>query len=108
VSSGCPLITTRMVPSISISRTQIQAPTREANWLPAPKGVPISPWPLCAESDALTGKWNPPAVMRRGADFVAGAIDNGDHSLNRGIGICHASRPLRCGAPLDGLIKRFA
>jgi hypothetical protein len=38
---------------------------KEVNWLPAPKG----PFNLCMrlygpKSDALTGKWNPPAVIR--------------------------------------------
>ena len=38
---------------------------KEANWLPAPKG----PFNLCLrlygpKSEALTGKWNPPPVMR--------------------------------------------
>jgi hypothetical protein len=38
---------------------------KEVNWLPAPKG----PFNLCMrlyapKSDALTGKWNPPAVMK--------------------------------------------
>ena len=38
---------------------------KEANWLPAPKG----PLNLCMrlygpKSDALTGKWNPPPVMK--------------------------------------------
>jgi hypothetical protein len=38
---------------------------KEANWLPAPKG----PFNLCMrlyapKSDALTGKWNPPPVMK--------------------------------------------
>src|SRR5208283_5202550 len=38
---------------------------KEANWLPAPKG----PFNLCMrlyapKSEALTGKWNPPPVMR--------------------------------------------
>ena len=41
------------------------APDKEANWLPAPKGE----FNLCMrlyapKSDALTGKWNPPPVMR--------------------------------------------
>jgi hypothetical protein len=38
---------------------------KEANWLPAPKG----PFNLCLrlyapKSEALTGKWNPPPIMR--------------------------------------------
>jgi hypothetical protein len=38
---------------------------KEANWLPAPKG----PFNLCLrlyapQSQALTGKWNPPPIMR--------------------------------------------
>ena len=38
---------------------------KEANWLPAPKG----PFNLCLrlyapKSEALTGKWNPPPVMK--------------------------------------------
>jgi len=40
-------------------------PDKEVNWLPGPKG----PFNLCLrlyapKSDALTGKWNPPPVMR--------------------------------------------
>src|ERR1700726_1067062 len=40
---------------------------KEANWLPAPKGA----FNLCMrlyapKSEALTGKWNPPLVMRSG------------------------------------------
>jgi hypothetical protein len=38
---------------------------KEANWLPAPKGL----FNLCLrlyapKSEALTGKWNPPPIMR--------------------------------------------
>jgi hypothetical protein len=38
---------------------------KEANWLPAPK----APFNLCMrlygpKAEALTGKWNPPAVKR--------------------------------------------
>jgi hypothetical protein len=41
------------------------SPDKEANWLPAPKG----PFNLCLrlyapKFEALTGKWNPPPVMR--------------------------------------------
>ena len=40
---------------------------KEANWLPAPKG-PFNPYHgLYVRSDALTGKWNPPAVMKANA-----------------------------------------
>jgi hypothetical protein len=38
---------------------------KESNWLPAPKGPFNLTMRLYApKSDALTGKWNPPAVMR--------------------------------------------
>jgi hypothetical protein len=40
-------------------------PAKEANWLPAPKGSFNLTMRLYApKSDALTGKWNPPPVMR--------------------------------------------
>jgi hypothetical protein len=43
---------------------------KEANWLPAPKGEFNLTMRLYApESDALTGKWNPPMV-RRTSDTV--------------------------------------
>jgi hypothetical protein len=38
---------------------------KEANWLPAPKGAFNLTMRLYApRSDALTGKWNPPPVMK--------------------------------------------
>ncbi len=38
---------------------------KEANWLPAPKGPFNLTMRLYApKADALTGKWNPPAVMK--------------------------------------------
>ena len=46
---------------------QNEAPSKdkEANWLPAPKGPFTLTMRLYApKSDALTGKWNPPPVMR--------------------------------------------
>jgi hypothetical protein len=40
-------------------------PDKEANWLPAPKGPFNLTMRLYApKSDALTGKWNPPPVMK--------------------------------------------
>jgi hypothetical protein len=48
-----------------IFRTRAQGAAKEDNWLPAPKG----PFNLCMrlyvpKAEALTGKWNPPPVMR--------------------------------------------
>ena len=41
---------------------------KEANWLPAPKGPFNLTMRLYApKADALTGKWNPPAVVKTGA-----------------------------------------
>ena len=38
---------------------------KEANWLPAPKGAFNLTMRLYApKSDALTGKWNPPPVVK--------------------------------------------
>ena len=38
---------------------------KEANWLPAPKGPFNLLMRLYApKSEALTGKWNPPSIMR--------------------------------------------
>jgi hypothetical protein len=45
---------------------------KEANWLPAPKGPYTLTMRLYApKSDALTGKWNPPAVIKAGAPSIA-------------------------------------
>ena len=42
-------------------------PSKEANWLPAPEGPFNLTMRLYApKSDALTGKWNPPPVMKAG------------------------------------------
>jgi hypothetical protein len=38
---------------------------KEANWLPAPKGpFNITMRLYAPKQDALTGKWNPPAITR--------------------------------------------
>lgn len=43
-------------------------PAKEANWLPAPKGPFNLTMRLYApKPDALTGKWNPPPVMKEGS-----------------------------------------
>ena len=49
---------------------------KEANWLPAPKGPFNLTMRLYApKSDALTGKWNPPPVVKASrADAVGDAI----------------------------------
>ena len=36
---------------------------KEANWLPAPKAMRL----YAPKSDALTGKWNPPPVVKSAA-----------------------------------------
>jgi hypothetical protein len=47
---------------------------KEANWLPAPKGPFNLTMRLYApKSDALTGKWNPPPVMREAQPTLAPA-----------------------------------
>ena len=46
---------------------------KEANWLPAPKGAFNLLMRLYApQSEALTGKWSPPAVMRAQATPIIG------------------------------------
>ena len=48
---------------------------KEANWLPAPKGPFNLTMRLYApKTDALTGKWNPPPVMKQAQPTLAGAI----------------------------------
>jgi hypothetical protein len=47
-----------------------QAPgaDKEANWLPAPKGpFNLTMRIYAPKSDALTGKWNPPPVVKASA-----------------------------------------
>ena len=46
-------------------QNETPGPGKEANWLPAPKGPFNLTMRLYApKSDALTGKWNPPPVVR--------------------------------------------
>ena len=48
-------------------------PDKEPNWLPAPKGAFNLTMRLYApRSDALTGKWNPPPVMRAQPSTIGG------------------------------------
>ena len=48
-------------------------PDKEANWLPAPKGAFNLTMRLYApKSEALTGKWNPPAVTRASLPSIGG------------------------------------
>lgn len=46
-------------------RNESPGADKEANWLPAPKGPFTLTMRLYApKSEALTGKWNPPPVMK--------------------------------------------
>lgn len=50
--------------SISTSRTSPGA-DKDANWLPAPKGPFTLAMRIYApKSDVLTGKWNPPPIVK--------------------------------------------
>ena len=63
-AAGCRSSTTPTVHSTFTSRTS-PGKDKEWNWLPAPKGPFNLTMRLYApKSDALTGKWNPPPVMR--------------------------------------------
>ena len=56
---------TRMARSTSISRTRARGKDKETNWLPAPKGAFNLTMRLYGpKSEALTGKWSPPAVTK--------------------------------------------
>lgn len=49
-------------------QTESPGPDKEANWLPAPKGPYNLTMRLYApKSDALTGKWNPPPIIKADA-----------------------------------------
>jgi hypothetical protein len=65
---------TRTGRSICISRMRIRAKGEEANWLPAPKGAFNLTMRIYApKSDALTGRWNPPPIVRAQSVNALGA-----------------------------------